>query len=210
MKTISKKITTRAGKIDNYQYVVLQPYQNFEHAPHGNHYCAYVGLPKDHPMFFINHNVLYDIGLYHPNVNGGLTFSGVPNGLEGKGLTYYGWDYNHSFNKIQEESFSNTNLIYHSQDWAQSGVEHMNEVEWIAEKRRESNTPSESIVMIDIRNCIDWIKECTEKLERNEVSHQDCPRCNSLAVYSMNPKWPKGTTLEETHGHLMKKDEDDN
>ena len=181
MKTISKKITTRAGKIDNYQYVVLQPYQNFEHAPHGNHYCAYVGIPKDHPMFFLNHNVLHDIGLYHPNVNGGLTFSGIPNGLEDKGLTYYGWDY-----QKQEAEFAQThNLIYHGQDWAQSGVEVECEAEWIADKRREANTPSESIVMIDIRNCIDWIKECTEKLERNEVSHQDCPRCNSLAVYQL-------------------------
>jgi hypothetical protein len=183
MKKMYKKITAREGEIDNYQYAVLQPY--------GNHYCAYVGLDKDHPMFSIHWSILYEIGLYHPNVNGGLTFSGVPSGLAGRGLTWYGWDYNHAHNQVPHEYSQAHNLMYPNgtSDYGESPSFHQaEETEWIADKKREAHTPSESIVMIDIRNCIDWIKECTEKLERNEVSHQDCPRCNSLTVYQLPPE----------------------
>ena len=148
------KITAREGEIDDYRYAVLQPF--------GRHYCAYVGVPKNHPMENIHWTALYDLGLNSPAVNGGLSFSGVPDGLENHtGYTWFGWDYNHSWDK-------------HNHHYP-NGEKDSN-VEWYAD------APDEDVIMGEIKSCIEWMNDATGKLARGEVSHHDCPRCQNEKV----------------------------
>ena len=42
-----------------------------------------------------------------------------------------------------------------------------------------TEAPTESMVMQDINNCIDWIKETAHAFEEDKVWHYGCPRCRN-------------------------------
>ena len=50
---------------------------------------------------------------------------------------------------------------------------------WDYNHLHNTEAPSESTVMSDINNCIDWIEEASQAFKENKVWHDQCPCCRS-------------------------------
>ncbi len=61
---------------------------------YGTHPCAYVELPKDHPLYGISYIDIED--MYNINVHGGLTYS-TDSFLLLDNTWIIGWDYSHCY-----------------------------------------------------------------------------------------------------------------
>jgi hypothetical protein len=115
-----KSLCIEKGNIEGYEYRLEQ---------YSTHYCAYVGVSKEHPKF--NERVdLYwmsDNETDAPCVHRGLSYSGK---IKGSRLWYLGWDYGHYCDLIDKTSGGSFRC----------------------------KKPSREQYMEDIKECVAWLK----------------------------------------------------
>lgn len=107
--------TTRAVEVEEVGRIVFDKFQDgirFIVLRGPASWCAYVGIPKDHPLAGFDYDDLMGV-----SAHGGLTYAG--NGIEGvpEGYYWYGWDYAHSWDvSIYDHEYNKTRDAK-SKDW---------------------------------------------------------------------------------------------
>ena len=81
LNNLFSKDETEHGTYKGYNWII----RNF-----GSHFCAYVEIPKDHPLYGKGWN---DEAMYELSCNGGVTYTN-----ESANGWIIGWDYAHCFN----------------------------------------------------------------------------------------------------------------
>jgi len=83
--------------------------------PHLKHLCGYVGVPKDHILYGVDHD---DLPAEFHDVHGGLTFSGFRKEYTNDDLWYFGFDCAHAGDLVPAV-FSTCNGTYRTMEYVE-------------------------------------------------------------------------------------------
>lgn len=107
--------STRAIEVSEVGRVVFDKFEDgirFVVARGSASWCAYAGIPKDHPLAGFSYDDLMGV-----NAHGGLTYAG--NGVRGvpDGFYWYGWDYAHAGDVSVYDHEYSKDRVSEEHDW---------------------------------------------------------------------------------------------